>query len=192
MLPIVNSLIPTTMKITNSFLVVSNFNNDISWVPEYTDNYVIYNKIGEIPKNIDSNKVIESSKLGCAAYDWCKYISDNYENLPDMVQLVKGNVFPRHLSQESYDKLCNNNYFTPIEDYKENNPIYPRSIFSCDGGWMEFNDSWYANHLKSKYFYDYNDFLSFVYQDPFIPLYIRFAPGGCYIVSKMQIQKIPK
>ena len=83
------------MKITNSFLVVSNFNNDISWVPEYTDNYVIYNKIGEIPKNIDSNKVIESSKLGCAAYDWCKYISDNYENLPNRklrAEIKEGNT----------------------------------------------------------------------------------------------------
>ena len=180
------------MKITNSFLVVTNYDNDISWVPKYTDNYVIYNKTGEVPDNIDPKKVIDQTKYGQGMYDYLSYIVDNYDDLPEMVQFVKGNIFPRLMTQEKYDSLCNNAYFTPLEDYGEHDVKYPNSCLSCDGGYLEYNDSWYLKKLPHQYFQSYNAFMSFVYQDPILPVFIRFAPGGCYIVHRDQIKKLPK
>lgn len=180
------------MKITNSFLIVSNFNNDIRWVSEYTDNYVIYNKTGEIPSNIDPQKVIPQTKYGQSMYDYLCYIVDNYDSLPPLVQFVKGNIFPRIMSQEDYDMVCNNNFFTPLENYGKHKVKYPNSFMSCDGGYEEYNDSWYLNELPHRYFHSYNSFLEFIYKEPILPIFIRFAPGGCYIVSREQIRKIPK
>lgn len=179
-------------KITNSFIVVSNFDNDISWVPEYTDNYLIYNKKGNIPPNIDPKKVIDQPTFGQSMYDYLTYITDNYDNLPPLVQFVKGNIFPRLMPKEQYDKLCNNSYFTPLEDYEKHKVRYPDSLLACGGGYMEYNNSWYLNELRHKYFLCFNDFLMFCYQTPVLPVFIRFAPGGCYIVERERLLKIPK
>jgi hypothetical protein len=182
------------LKIGKNFLVISNYNNDIRWVPEYTDNYVIYNKIidAKIPENIDTKKIIQSKNLGYNSYDYFTFIIDNYENLPDCVIFAKGWTFPRHVRKEYFNRIMNNEYFTPIEDWKKHKPQFPISFFSPEGGYCEINNSWYLKHWKTKYFLNYNDFLKFVYKDPIIPIYTRFAPGGDYIVPKANILKLPK
>ena len=67
-------------------------------------------------------------------------------------------------------------------------------MISCDGGFMETNDSWYLNHPKhpTKYFRNYNDFLRFCFKDPVIPRYLRFPPGGNFVVPKEYILKYDK
>jgi hypothetical protein len=59
---------------------------------------------------------------------------------------------------------------------------------------MEKNDSWYMRHPKHpvKYFESYNDFLDYCFEDPFHPMYVRFPPGGNFIVPKEHILKYPK
>jgi hypothetical protein len=51
-----------------------------------------------------------------------------------------------------------------------------------DGGFMEFNNSWYMNQLPRKYFNDFNEFVYKVFKNPEIKEWIRFAPGCNYIV----------
>jgi len=67
-------------------------------------------------------------------------------------------------------------------------------MISCEGGWMEVNSSWYLHHEKhpTKYFETYNAFMSFCFKDPVHPRYVRFPPGGNYIVPKHQILKYDK
>ena len=67
-------------------------------------------------------------------------------------------------------------------------------MFSPDGGWMELNDSWYLNRteLPTKYFKTYNDFMDFCFKNPIHPKYVRFAPGGNYIVPKENLLKYDK
>ncbi|MES3032185.1 MAG: DUF3431 domain-containing protein [Patescibacteria group bacterium] len=182
------------MKIKNNFLIVSNYNNDISWVSEYTNNYLIYNKSedAKIPVNIDPKKIIKSENVGYNFYDYFTFIIDNYDNLPENIIFAKGNIFPRHVTQSYFEKVINNEYFTTIEDYKAYTPKFPISFISSDGGFNEINNSWYLKHFETRYFNNYNDFLKFIYKNPFIPKYIRFAPGGNYIVPKNQILKLPK
>ena len=179
-------------KIKSNFLVISNYNNDISWVPEYTDNFIIYNKGNLLSPSIDPKKIIESPNIGYNFYDYFTYIIENYDNLPDCIIFAKGNTFPRHVSKEFFETIMNNDWFTPIEDLKVHDTVFPVSFVSPDGGFCEINNSWYIKKFKTKYFSNYNDFLRFVYKDPVIPLYTRCAPGGNYIIPKANILKLPK
>ena len=181
-------------KIKNNFLVISNYNNEISWVSERSENYLIYDK-GETnihPYTVDQKKIIKSPNIGYNLYDYFTFIIDHYDDLPDCTIFTKGNIFPRHITKEYFDRISNNNFFTPIEDYRMHKTKWPVSFFSADGGFCEINNSWYLNHHPIKYFSNYNDFLKFCFKDPVIPRYIRFAPGGNYIVPKENILKLPK
>jgi len=182
------------VKIESNFLVVSNYNNDIRWVPEYTDNYVLYDRSDavEIPALIDSKKVIKTPNIGYNLYDYFTFIIDNYDTLPDCTIFTKGNVFPRHVRKEYFDKIVNNNFFTPIEDYKMHTPYWPTCFFAADGGFCEINNSWYTRHHPTKYFRSYDDFMDFCFKKPPKPRYTRFAPGANYIVPKANILKFPK
>ena len=182
------------LKIDKNFLVISNYNNDIRWVSEYTSNYIIYDKSEDdiIPTTIDKEKVIKSPNIGYNFYDYFTFIIDHYDDLPENVIFAKGNTFPRHVTKDYFNRIMNNEYFTPIEDWHMHKPKFPTAFFLSDGGYCEINNSWYLKHYKTKYFKNYNDFLKLIYKEPVIPLYIRFAPGGNYIVNKNQILKIPK
>jgi hypothetical protein len=181
-------------KIQKNFLVVTCFNTDVSWVPEYTEKYLIYHKDGSspLPYTINPAKIKKVSNVGYNIFDYCDFIIDNYDALPDCVIFTKGNVFPRHVNKKFFDRIVNNDFFTPIEDYRMHKPYWPTCFFSSDGGFCEINNSWYLNHFKIKYFHTYNDFLSFCFKDPVLPRYIRFAPGANYIVPKAHILKLPK
>ena len=97
---------------------------------------------------------------------------------------------------DTFRKIVNNKYFTCIEDlnfHDLNQKSFKKgfAMISRDGGWMEKNTTWYMHHHKHpiKYFLSYNDFLSFCFKDPIFPKYIRFPPGGCFIVPNYQILK---
>jgi hypothetical protein len=182
------------VKIKNNFLVVSNYNNDIDWIKDYTDNYIVYDRSDDKKyiENIDPSKIKKSPNIGYNLYDYFTFIIDNYYNLPDCTIFIKGNVFPRHVKKEFFDRIINNSFFTPIEDYKMHNPTWPKGFFSSDGGFCEINESRYIGSFRTKYFNKYNDFLKICFKDPVIPKYIRFAPGGNYIVPRANILKLPK
>ncbi len=181
-------------KIKKNFLVISNFNRDLRWIPKFTDNYVIYDRSTNptFPATVDRRKIIKSPNVGYNTYDYFTYIIDNYDKLPDCTIFAKSWSFPRHVRKEYFVRVMNNECFTPLEDWKMHQTRWPKSFFSPEGGFCEINNSWYFKHLKHKYFNNYNDFLRYVYKDPIIPRYVRFAPGGDYIVPKANILKLPK
>lgn len=181
-------------KIERNFLVVTSHQNDLSWLPAYTDDYLVYdrNENGIYPPTLDPKKVIKQPNIGYNIFDYCSYIIDHYDNLPDCVIFMKGNTFPRHVSKEYFERIMNNRYFTPIEDYRMHKPYWPVCFFAPDGGFCEINNSWFLTQHPTKYFHDYNDFLRFCFKEPVIPPYNRFAPGANYIVPKEHILKYPK
>lgn len=182
-------------KIINNFLVVSNYYNDLSWIPEYTNNYIVYDQSDTAiyPPKLDQTKIIKSAHLGHNIRDYCTYIIDHYDILPECTIFATGNVFPRHVPKEFFDRLINNQYFTPIEDYRRHKVSWPVCFFASDGGYCEINNSWYLNESHpTKYFHSYNDFLNFCFVNPIIPRYIRFAPGANYVVPRANILKLPK
>jgi hypothetical protein len=180
-------------KIKKNFLVVSNYNNAISWIPEYTDRYVIYDRSENtvFPDRIDQSKVIKSPNVGYNSYDYFRFIVDNYDNLPEVTIFAKGHSFPRHVSQAYFDSVMNNRTFTPLMDKTQHAPKMPIS-FIKDGLYHELNNSWYFQNWASKYFTNYNDFLRYVYKNPVLPEYVAFAPGGDHVVPRENILKLPK
>jgi len=198
-----------------NFLCISNYNNDLDWVSDYPNPHLIYDKTwaGGVIDN-DNSGLIPPSNLkekypsynitngdpnGYNISDYMTFIIDHYDNLPEVVCFVKGNTIGRHVSKEVFDRLINNKCFTPIEDWRSHDPnqqalLNGYAMISCDGGWMETNDSWYLNHPKhpTRYFQNYNDFLKFCFKDPVLPKYVRFPPGGNFVVPKEYILKYDK
>lgn len=168
------------MKITNSFLVINNFNNDLEWLKDYSDNYVIYNK-GE---PISDPKAIQTPNVGYNIYDYLTYIIDNYDSLPDVVQFIKGNILLRHITKEEYDQVCNNTVFTPLLTKKHEVDGHI-TYYDEDGVYNEKNTSWYLYSYKAKHYFSYVEFAN-DFNLP-NPQYLKFAPGACYIVPKENI-----
>jgi hypothetical protein len=198
-----------------NFLCISNYNNDLEWVGRYSNPHLIYDKTwaGGVIDN-DNSEIIPPSNIkekypnytitngdpnGYNISDYMTFIIDYYDDLPDVTVFIKGNTIGRHVSKEVFDRIINNKCFTPIEDWRVHDPNQTAlqngyAMLSCDGGWMETNDSWYLNHPKhpTKYFTNYNTFLSFCFKDPVYPKYVRFPPGGNFIVPKEYILKYDK
>ena len=180
-------------KITSNFLVVSNYYNDLSWVPEYTDAYLVYDQSAAAihPPKLDTDRVVRSEHLGHNIRDYCTYIIDHYDALPERILLVSGNVFPRHVRRDRFDRVMNATEFTGIIDERKHASRWPLSYFTRNM-YAEINNSWYLRHHPTKYFHDYNDFLRFCFIDPVIPAYVRFAPGANYVVPRANILRLPK
>ena len=178
------------MKIKDNFLMVSNYNADISWILDYTNDYIIYDRsdTDEWIKPFDPKKVIKVPNIGWDIYDKLTYIIENYDNLPDIVLLTKGNLF-KYISREEFDTVCNNEIFTLLLT-KNHTTKRPVSFYDENGIFNEINNSWYLKHFPAKYFNSFNEFLRGFPLKP--PRYLAFAPGSNYIVSKEDIQKHPK
>lgn len=128
-------------KKPKAFFVVSAWNNDISWVGNYTNNYLIYDKSHSL--NVANSKVVQPKNVGYNTWDIADFIVNNYENLPDLIAFLEGNPFD-HCKKETFDKLIYNECFIPIEDYSH----VPESFAhkkSEDGGYTEINNSWYLS-----------------------------------------------
>ena len=178
------------MRIKSTFLMVSNYNADISWILEYTDNYIIYDRstTDEWIKPFEQKKVIKVPNIGWDIYDKFTYIIDNYDNLPKTMILTKGNIF-KYITREEFDKICNNTAFTPIFT-KYHRTYLPTCFYGDDGMYNEINNSWYLRIFPTKYFKSYNQFIKPLGLE--IPKYLKFAPGSNYIVTKQDIHKHPK
>lgn len=156
--------------------IINNYsNNDLEWVNQYKpDDIVIYDK--------------KDLNVGYNIYDYMDYIVKNYNNLPDLMFFVKGNMLERHINKEEFDVIADNKNFTPILTQKH--ATYMPVCYYHDGLYYERNDSWYFNEHEHKYFSSYNEFCDIMG----LPKheYIGFAPGGCYIVPKENVSKRSK
>jgi len=173
-----------------NFLMVSNYNADISWILEYTDNYIIYDRsdTDEWIKPFDPKKVKKVPNIGWDIYDKFTYIVDNYDKLPDSLILTKGNIF-KYITKEEFDTVCNNQIFTPLFT-KHHKTSLPIAFYSDDGMYNEINNNWYLGVYPGKYFKTYNEFIWRYFEK--LPKYIKFGPGSNYLVTREDIQRYPK
>lgn len=192
--------------IKNNFLVVSDYNwlpdkIEDSWVHNYTDNYLIYDKANRFQESL---KVKRQLNVGQNIYDMLYFIITHYDILPEVTIFCRAALFfPKgrerplsngNISEENFLKKVNNNTFTELHDYGQevhNNGGY--SLLGPDNSFLETNDSWYFNHVPGgKYYTNLNTFFSDVYENPEYPKYIRFSPGANYIIPKENILKYSK
>lgn len=162
--------------------VLTHYTGDIEWAREYTDDLHIYNRSGtDIPDSIIT------PNLGDADYDRLGYLVDHYHDLPDVFLLAKSNLF-KYISKEEFDLVKDAEVFTPLltKNHKVYEPIcrYNGDIYE------EINNSWYLQSVPAKYFQNYGEFAK-AFNLP-SPDYLKFAPGGNYILTKERVHRYAK
>ena len=195
-----------------NFICLSSFNNNLDWFKDFNHPHIIYDKCSEgvkktknfpydiSPTNLKKkypNFNISKGELGgYNINEYLRFIINNYDNLPQNIAFIKGNIINRHVSRPFLEKVIDNKYFTSIEEWKEFHPkkynLFTRSSYiSSEGGWVEINNNWYLNKKKhpNKFFNNFNTFMSFIFKSYINPKYIRFCPGANYIVPKSHILK---
>lgn len=163
------------IKKIKAFLVVSRFNEDVSWINNYTSNYIIYNKGEKLPE-LYKQKLLPN--FGANQYDIFNYIYTNYNNLPDLIAFVQGNPFD-HCLLEKFNQLIYSESYVPLFG----DARYPHGIYHED------NNNWYINgdfnrHKPPSKFSSFNEYMDHLFEDytPLSPLY--FPPGSQLIVEK--------
>jgi hypothetical protein len=178
------------MNKPKAFFVISRYNEDFSWVDEYTDNYLIYNKGDPI---LDNPKIVNTENWGYNLRDIPKYIFENYNNLPNLIAFMQADPFP-HCFKKDFNDWIYNECFTPLETKGYHNgensePVYYMEP-NQDGRFTSLNFSQLERPGK---FYPNLDafmgafFLNYTHLDIF-----RFSPGAQYIIEKKQALKYPK
>lgn len=162
--------------------IISRYNHDVSYLPEYTDDYIIFDR-SEVP--LDDPNVVVVPNIGSDIYDKFKYIVDNYDNLPDVAVYTKANIF-KYITKEEFDKMKDNTTFTPI--LTQNHKVYEPVCRYNNGIYEEINNLWYlgAHPVKfspSKLMAE----LGIWHHE-----YLKFAPGSNYILPKENILKKSK
>ena len=182
-------------------LVVSNYNSDLEWLKMTYDhgfspkNIIIYDR-SDVEKNWSHlGTSIRSPNVGENNYDMMRFIVENYKNLPDISIFIKGNLFSRleddgigtnyYTTSEKFIRALCAEYFLPIERF------HPSTSFNVNGGGY-IEPSWYRHQAPSKYFTSYSELMTLLFQNPINPEFIRFAPGGNYVVPKANILKYSK
>ena len=175
------------MSRSELFFVISRYKEDLSWVKDVTDNYIVYNKGDD---DILEYKTKKMPNIGGNQRDTFHFIYDNYDNLPDLMAFVQGDPFDHCKDGKFYD-LIKNRHYTKLEYY----PDWP------DGYW-ETNTSWYVgshtNTLRDRgidYTCKYSDFHHFaneIFEGYDYPQILRFPPGSQFIVEKRQCLFYPR
>jgi hypothetical protein len=191
----VNSYIFKQRRIENALVVVSSFNNDLSWLPRYSDNYLVYEQGSGsgIPPQLAKERVQFVKHCGANFSDYFSFVIENYETLPETVYLIKGNIFPRHVSQSKFDALIQTDPPFSFVDPKAHQPHFPLGFFNSAGLYYEFNSDWFSNtKVPRKYFDTVNGMLQFLDPDSKRRLYSRFSIGAQYVTTREIIRKLPK
>jgi len=184
--------------------VVSRYNHDYSWLAEYTDDVVMYDR-SETPA---SNSIVVPN-IGTDILDKFNFIIDNYDNLPDVAVYTKCNLF-KYMSKLEFDKVKDNKTFTPLLTQGHMEVLCDAEMCRQQGWEMPKPFSYYKDGMY--YELNYPAFLKhhptkdpqWCYADTFrgFPLlkllgidkmeYTPFAPGSNYILPKENILKHPK
>lgn len=163
--------------------IISRYNHDISWIKDYTDDVVMYDRSEE---PLAGSIVVPN--IGSDIYDKLTYIIDNYDNLPDIAVYTKANLF-KYITKEEFDKVKDNITFTPLltKNHQEKEGV---CFYDDKGMYNEINNFWYLNSHPCKNMMTASDLsvILGIYDMDYVP----FAPGSNYILPKENILKHSK
>ena len=194
---ITSTYIGGTLELSDNYFVVVNYNNDPYELTRYCKDYIIYDQSDqpEVKKMLESKfgskvKFVENTGHNHTAH--LDYIIDNYDNLPESIAFLKGNIIGRHIEKQFFERMYKRNYYTFLfsdSNIKEVNGIQHLTDHS---NYFEINNSWYISKSTHRYFVSLNDCLDFFFKDVRHTKYVNFSPGGCYIVERERIRFYPK
>ena len=172
--------------------VVSRYKEDYIWISEYTSDYLIYNKGEPIE---DDAHIINTENIGGNQRDICKFIADNYDNLPNITIFCQS--FPYdHCRKDVFNKLIQNTEFTSLE-YYGNTPANNWETRYADGEFGEINNSWYigahnASNNQTCRYSGFDEFMNTYFEDYHHVDFVRFAPGSQYLIPKENVLQYPR
>ena len=184
----------TEIQKTDTFFLISNYNHDPAHLLEYCNDYIVYDQSASLRPEyaVDPAKFVRAKHSGHNLSDYFSFFIANYDNLPEHVALIKGNLYPRHLSKDFFDRVFANQYYTFLFEAKPSRIFLRRELFANENTYLEINNSWYVYHNPHYFFQSYNELINFIYVEPSNSSYILFSPGACYILPRNQILKNPK
>lgn len=164
--------------------IISRYNHDLSYLKDYTDDYIIYDRS---EKPLPESVVVPN--IGSDLYDKFSYIIDNYDNLPDVAVYTKANLF-KYISKEEFDQVKDNTIFTPLltkyhKVYSDDNG--PVCFYDNQSMYNEINNFWYLYPHPAKFAPRIIEIFGMDKR-----LYNAFTPGSNYILPKENILKHPK
>lgn len=192
------------MEKSSNFFLIHNYNTVPLELLEFCKDYLIIDASDqeEVRQELERRGLHTEyvKNTGHNITSYFSYFADHFEELPEVLCLCKGNMLGRHCSRAYFERVYQNTYFTYLYEDRDSRAIFSKTadkgeeriaslVSECQ--YIEKNSSWYAeseNH-PNKYFDDFDELLTFIYQDPVIPKYCLFSPGACYIVRREQIRK---
>jgi hypothetical protein len=160
--------------------VISRYNHNLSWLLDYTDDFVLYDR-----SPILLPKAIPVPNVGSDIYDKLTFIIDNYDNLPSMAIYTKANLFD-YIKPREFEKIKDNQTFTPI--LSQDHHTYLPVCYYKEKMYYEINNLWFTTHHPCK-----NDPTELMKLLGIHGLdHVPFAPGSNYILPKATILKHPK
>lgn len=182
------------MDMADKLFLINHYEKDFRWVRDYTNNYLVFCK-NPHSNFADLPRVQHVKNVGVNIYDMMAYFAWNYENLPDLIVLLQDNPFD-HCRKEKFDKLIKRNVFTPIEEYY----LEPANSYEkrdYDSGFLEINNGWFIESHNKTYgltcrYRSVDEFMNKYFSNYQHVDWIRFAPGGMYIVEKNQVLHYPR
>lgn len=160
--------------------VISRYNHDLSWLSEYTDDFVLYDR-SETP--LEGSIIMPN--IGSDWYDKLTYIIDYYDELPEVFMLSKANIF-KYIDKDEFDLVKDNRFFTPL--LSQRHKVYEPVCRYNDGMYEEINNLWYLGAHPCRH--DPHELMELLGIRNMG--YVQFAPGSNYIVTKKVIHKYPK
>ena len=180
-----NTYLSRNLKQSKHFYCISYFEGAYDWIYKLDQSkYIVYNKSdNDLPKEIKNIKV---KNVGYNLFSYLEFIIQNYEDLPDSIIFCKNNIFDRHINKNLFANLIKRNIFTSLQEktYLNNSFV---SLRISDQGFSEINTSWYKYNYDRLFFADYNDFYRYIFNSAEIPIFLKFSPGGNYLLKKENI-----
>jgi len=209
----------------SKILVVSNHSNhDLEWLKMTYDygfspeNTLIYDRTPDNFPNkskIDHlGKVVPSPNVGSNPYDIGRFIVDHYDNLPDMMIHIKGNLFQKetdegtfaYTTKEKFIYALKANWFVPLDGGSHIANYFPNLV---NNNFYSLPIEWELKNYTMGRIFSEEDFKRaktyprisnivefmkdlFIMEDNQVPKFISFAPAANYAVPKNCILKYSK
>lgn len=176
----------------NLFFCISHYTGDYSWISTLNPkDCVVYNKSkSTLPEISEIGISIQNiPNVGYNIYSYLLFICSNYYNLPKRIVFCKSNVFPRHVSRETFDLLLQRPDLLVFIDEAYKLMNISDIVLRSNSSFIEFNDSWYSYQYPRLYFKNFFEYYDWFFQTDRVslPLFLAFSPGANYIVDRSLI-----
>ena len=165
-------------------IIISRFNEDLSWLDHYKENFniTIYNK-GTKLSNISFGNIISLPNVGRESHTWVHHIFNNYENLDDKNIFLQGKI-------DDLNCMAYQNIDLYINDLKKSEfsssrlgllgPLHWSHNVGIEKDSRYYSD-WKNNKIR-KSSLGFRNFAKTLFPD--IPIFVATSYGGCFAVRK--------